>query len=92
MSLKFGTDGVRGVANTELTPELALAFGRAAARVLGTGTAFAVGRDTRRSGPLLEAAFVAGLARPRASTPSCSASYRRPPSPGPAPRPASPAP
>jgi len=62
VSLKFGTDGVRGVANTELTPELALAFGRAAARVLGPGAAFAVGRDTRRSGPLLEAAFVAGLA------------------------------
>ncbi|MGH9234145.1 MAG: phosphoglucosamine mutase [Acidimicrobiales bacterium] len=59
--LKFGTDGVRGVANTELTPELALALGRAAARVLG-GDRFAVGRDTRRSGPMLEAALAAGLA------------------------------
>jgi phosphoglucosamine mutase len=59
--LKFGTDGVRGVANSELTPELALALGRAAARVLG-GPRFAVGRDTRRSGPLLEAALSAGLA------------------------------
>jgi phosphoglucosamine mutase len=59
--LKFGTDGVRGVANAELTPELALALGRAAARVLG-GERFAVGRDTRRSGPLLEAALAAGLA------------------------------
>jgi len=59
--LKFGTDGVRGVANAELTPELALALGRAAARVLG-GDHFAVGRDTRRSGPLLEAALGAGLA------------------------------
>jgi len=59
--LKFGTDGVRGVANTELTPELALALGRAAARVLG-GDRYAVGRDTRRSGPLLEAALSAGLA------------------------------
>jgi phosphoglucosamine mutase len=60
--LKFGTDGVRGVANAELTPELALALGRAAARVLGTaGGQFAVGRDTRRSGPLLEAALCAGL-------------------------------
>jgi phosphoglucosamine mutase len=59
--LKFGTDGVRGVANTELTPELALALGRAAVRVLG-GDRFAVGRDTRRSGPLLEAALAAGLA------------------------------
>jgi phosphoglucosamine mutase len=59
--LKFGTDGVRGVANAELTPELALALGRAAARVLG-GDRFAVGRDTRRSGPLLESALAAGLA------------------------------
>jgi phosphoglucosamine mutase len=59
--LKFGTDGVRGLANAELTPELALALGRAAARVLGAGR-FAVGRDTRRSGPLLEAALSAGLA------------------------------
>jgi phosphoglucosamine mutase len=59
--LKFGTDGVRGVANAELTPELALALGRAAARVLG-GDRFAVGRDTRRSGPMLEAALAAGLA------------------------------
>jgi len=59
--LKFGTDGVRGVANAELTPELALALGRAAARVLG-GDHVAIGRDTRRSGPLLEAALAAGLA------------------------------
>ncbi|HEX5945944.1 MAG TPA: phosphoglucosamine mutase [Acidimicrobiales bacterium] len=59
--LKFGTDGVRGVANSELTPELALALGRAAARVLG-GDRFAVGRDTRLSGPLLESALAAGLA------------------------------
>ncbi len=58
--LKFGTDGVRGVANVDLTPELVLALGRAAARVLG-GKRFVVGRDTRRSGPLLEAALVAGL-------------------------------
>ena len=52
---------MRGVANLDLTPEVVLAFGRAAARVLG-GTRFVVGRDTRRSGPLLEAALVAGLA------------------------------
>ena len=58
--LKFGTDGVRGIANAELTPELALALGRAAARVLG-GDRFAIGRDTRRSGPMLEAALCAGL-------------------------------
>ena len=58
--LKFGTDGVRGVANLDLTPELVLALGRAAARVLG-GWQFVVGRDTRLSGPLLESALIAGL-------------------------------
>src|SRR5688572_1206841 len=61
MTLRFGTDGVRGVANVELTPELVLALGRAAARVL-PGRRFLVGRDTRLSGPMLEAAFAAGLA------------------------------
>jgi phosphoglucosamine mutase len=61
MTLRFGTDGVRGVANRELTPELVTALGRAAARVLGAERPFVVGRDTRRSGPLLEAALVAGL-------------------------------
>ena len=58
---RFGTDGVRGVANEELTAELALAIGRATARVLPAPT-FVVGRDTRRSGPLLQAALSAGLA------------------------------
>jgi len=61
MTLRFGTDGVRGVANAELTPELVLALGRAAARVLGDGP-FLVGRDTRVSGPLLQAALSAGMA------------------------------
>ncbi len=59
--LKFGTDGVRGVANAELTPELALALGRAAARELD-GAVAVIGRDPRRSGALLEAALAAGLA------------------------------
>jgi len=59
--LSFGTDGVRGVANADLTPELALALGRASARVLG-GDAVVIGRDTRRSGPMLEAALAAGFA------------------------------
>jgi phosphoglucosamine mutase len=59
--LKFGTDGVRGVANSDLTPEVVLALGRAAARTV-PGWGFVLGRDTRRSGPLLEAAFAAGLA------------------------------
>ena len=58
----FGTDGVRGLANVELTPELALALGRAAARVLGSDRQFLLARDTRRSGPMLEAALAAGLA------------------------------
>ena len=48
MALRFGTDGVRGVANAELTPELALVLGRAAARVLG-GDHVVIGRDPRRS-------------------------------------------
>jgi phosphoglucosamine mutase len=63
VSLRFGTDGVRGAAGTELTPELVLALGRAAARVLGTpGVPFVVGRDTRLSGAMLQAAFSAGVA------------------------------
>lgn len=59
----FGTDGVRGVANTELSPILAYSLGVAAARVLGRGHAprFVVGRDTRISGTLLEAALSAGI-------------------------------
>ncbi len=57
---RFGTDGVRGVANVELTPELTLALGRAVARTI-TAATFLIGRDTRRSGPLLEAALSAGL-------------------------------
>lgn len=61
MALKFGTDGVRGVANAELTPELVLALGRASARVLG-GYTFLVGRDTRASGSLIQAALSSGLA------------------------------
>ncbi|MGH9031450.1 MAG: phosphoglucosamine mutase [Acidimicrobiia bacterium] len=61
MTLRFGTDGVRGVANQDLTPELVTALGRAAARVLGAERPFLVARDTRRSGPMLEAALVAGL-------------------------------
>ncbi|MGH9295036.1 MAG: phosphoglucosamine mutase, partial [Acidimicrobiales bacterium] len=58
---RFGTDGLRGVANSELTPEVALALGRAAARHLDGGP-FLVGRDTRRSGPMLQSALSAGLA------------------------------
>ena len=61
MTLRFGTDGVRGVANSELTPELVTALGRAAVRVIGAEHPYVVGRDTRRSGPMLESALVAGI-------------------------------
>jgi phosphoglucosamine mutase len=61
VTLRFGTDGIRGIANRELTPELVTAVGRAAARVLGTEHPFVVGRDTRRSGPMIEAALVTGI-------------------------------
>jgi len=59
--VQFGTDGVRGRANSELTASFALDLGRAAARVLGAATAV-VGGDSRISTPMLEAAFIAGLA------------------------------
>ncbi|WP_138732926.1 phosphoglucosamine mutase [Modestobacter excelsi] len=67
MGRLFGTDGVRGLANADLTPELALSVARAAASVLadrdGTSRPVAVvGRDPRASGEMLEAAVVAGLA------------------------------
>lgn len=59
----FGTDGVRGIANAELTPELAFRLGEAAGHFLGDKGAhrIVVGRDTRRSGQMLEAALVAGI-------------------------------
>jgi phosphoglucosamine mutase len=66
MGRLFGTDGVRGVANHELTAELALALGAAAAQRLASsgepGRRVAVlGRDPRASGEMLEAAVIAGL-------------------------------
>ena len=60
MSLRFGTDGVRGVANAGLSPEFVTALGRAAARSFDAEVC-AIGRDTRWSGPLLVAALTAGL-------------------------------
>ncbi|MBW3547568.1 MAG: phosphoglucosamine mutase [Actinobacteria bacterium] len=60
MTLRFGTDGVRG-RDAELTPEWVAALGRAAAAALGGGR-FVIGRDTRRSGPMIESALAAGLA------------------------------
>ena len=67
MGRLFGTDGVRGLANGDLTPELAMALAGAAVRVLAevehTATPMVVvGRDPRASGEMLEAAVVAGLA------------------------------
>ena len=66
MGRLFGTDGVRGRANDDLTPELALSVANAAARVLVAHDAArrplaVVGRDPRASGEMLEAAVVAGL-------------------------------
>lgn len=66
MGRLFGTDGVRGVANRDLTAELALALGSAAARRLGNSGGHArrvavVGRDPRASGEMLESAVIAGL-------------------------------
>ncbi|MGH3698745.1 MAG: phosphoglucosamine mutase [Pseudonocardiaceae bacterium] len=66
LSRLFGTDGVRGLANSELTPELALAVSRAAALVLADRSlqgrpVAVVGRDPRASGEMLEAAVTAGL-------------------------------
>lgn len=58
----FGTDGVRGVAGVDLTPELAWKLGRAAGSALCAHTAL-LARDTRLSGPELEEACAAGLAR-----------------------------
>ncbi len=55
----FGTDGVRGVANSELTPELAFDLARAAGD--GIDGHVVIGRDTRRSGPMLSAAVAAGF-------------------------------
>jgi phosphoglucosamine mutase len=62
MTRFFGTDGIRGVANADLTPDLILAVGRAAGHLLApNGGRVLIGRDTRLSGPMLEAALVSGL-------------------------------
>ncbi|EHR49036.1 phosphoglucosamine mutase [Saccharomonospora marina XMU15] len=67
MARLFGTDGVRGLANADLTPELALSVAASSARVLAAHDrshrpVAVVGRDPRASGEMLEAAVVAGLA------------------------------
>lgn len=65
MGRLFGTDGVRGVANSELTAELAFKLGQAGAKVLTKNTDSApkiiIGKDTRISGDMLEASLVAGF-------------------------------
>ncbi len=63
MSRFFGTDGVRGIANADLSPELAFRLGEAASHFLAEkgGGRIVVGMDTRRSGDMLEAAVVAGI-------------------------------
>src|SRR5437660_5226598 len=66
MARLFGTDGVRGLANADLTPELALSVAASAARVLAEHDTShrpvaVVGRDPRASGEMLEAAVTAGL-------------------------------
>ena len=65
MSKLFGTDGIRGIANTHpMTPELALRVGRALARVLSGGSdrpRFVIGQDTRISGDMLAHALVSGI-------------------------------
>src|SRR5437763_16364250 len=65
MGRLFGTDGVRGVANSELTAELAFELGRAGATVLAQTSdrhrPVILGRDTRLSGTMLESAMVAGI-------------------------------
>lgn len=65
MGRLFGTDGVRGIANTELTCEMAMNIGKAAAMVLINDEVeqptFLIGKDTRVSGDMIEGALIAGL-------------------------------
>ena len=64
MTRMFGTDGVRGIANKELTADIAFKLGRAGAYVLTNGThkpKILVGMDTRISGDMLGSALVAGI-------------------------------
>jgi phosphoglucosamine mutase len=63
MGRLFGTDGIRGVANVDLTPTLAYDLGRAVGHLMdGNGRSVVIGQDTRRSGDMLVAALCAGLA------------------------------
>jgi phosphoglucosamine mutase len=63
MGRLFGTDGIRGVANVDLTPNLAYDLGRAVGHLLeASGRGVVIGQDTRRSGPMLVASVSSGLA------------------------------
>lgn len=63
MAKLFGTDGIRGIANKDLTINMALNIGAASAYILGKGCSITVivGRDTRKSGEMLSSALIAGL-------------------------------
>ncbi|MCF6464629.1 phosphoglucosamine mutase [Clostridium sp. Cult2] len=63
MGKLFGTDGIRGIANKDLTPELAFKVGRSGAYILSNGNKgrIVIGKDTRKSGDMLEAALIAGI-------------------------------
>ena len=75
----FGTDGVRGIVGETLTTDLVERLGRAATVWAGRGRVF-VGRDTRGSGPELEAGARPRHRRPQAASPCSAACCRRPPS------------
>ncbi|NLY20285.1 MAG: phosphoglucosamine mutase, partial [Tissierellia bacterium] len=64
MTRLFGTDGIRGVANADLTPDLAYKVGRAGAYILGNGNesnTIIIAKDTRHSGDLLLTALASGM-------------------------------
>jgi phosphoglucosamine mutase len=62
MGRLFGTDGIRGIANVDLTPTLAYDLGRAVGHLMdGNGRTIVIGQDTRRSGDMLVSALAAGL-------------------------------
>ncbi len=62
MGRLFGTDGVRGVVNEQLTPELAMRLAQAICTVFGEGSRFLIGRDVRSGGDMIVHSIVAGLA------------------------------
>jgi phosphoglucosamine mutase len=69
----FGTDGIRGIANHDLTPELVLRLGRALVHVLQgkSNSKFLIGKDPRLSSDMLEGALVAGLISAGGTVVSC---------------------